>query len=117
MHTRKKGEKILKNFFGSIFINGDKLREAGIEYPIKVEYYKITNEDEILTKNKQMYGIQIIKTEYKEKISVEQSKIKNITNNEKEINKMLQQLKECEVTPIGLEDVLIELEEKNNFIY
>lgn len=34
----------MKNFFGSIFINRDELREAGIEYPIKVEYYKITNE-------------------------------------------------------------------------
>ena len=92
----------LKNFFGSIFINRDKLREAGIEYPIKVEYYKITNENEILLRNKQIYGVQVIKTEYKEKIGVEQSKIENITNNEKEINKMLQQLKEFEVTPIGL---------------
>ena len=34
----------MRNFFGSIFINRDKLREAWIEYPIKVEYYKITNE-------------------------------------------------------------------------
>ena len=107
----------LKNFFGSIFINRDKLREAGIEYPIKVEYYKITNENEILLRNKQIYGVQVIKTEYKEKIGVEQSKIENITNNEKEINKMLQQLKEFEVTPIGLEDVVIELEGKSNFSY
>ena len=36
----------MKNFFGSIFINRDKLYEAGINYPIKVEYYKITNEEE-----------------------------------------------------------------------
>ena len=107
----------LKNFFGSIFINRDKLREAGIEDPIKVEYYKITNENEILLRNKQIYGVQVIKTEYKEKIGVEQSKIENITNNEKEINKMLQQLKEFEVTPIGLEDVVIELEGKSNFAY
>ena len=38
----------VKNFFGSIFINRDELKEAGIDYPIKVEYYKITNEDEKL---------------------------------------------------------------------
>ena len=42
---KKKGGDIVKNFFGSIFINRDELREAGIDYPIKVEYYKIINEE------------------------------------------------------------------------
>ena len=91
----------MKNFFGSIFINRDELREAGIEYPIKVEYYKITNE--IPSRQKLIFGIQVIKTEYN-------------TNSEKEVDKILYQLKENEVTPIGLEDVLIELEEKINMI-
>ena len=100
----------MKNFFGSIFINCDELREAGIEYPIKVEYYKISNE--ISVNNRAIFGIQVIKTEYKEKIGVEQNKIENITSNEKEINKILKQLKEGEVTPIGLEDTLIELEDR-----
>ena len=104
----------MRNFFGSIFINRDKLREAGIEYPIKVEYYKITNE--IPIKHKLIFGIQIIKTEYKERIRIEQSKIENLTSNEKEIDKILDQLKNNEVTPIGLEDVVIELEEKINLI-
>lgn len=101
----------MKNFFGSIFINRDKLREAGIEYPIKVEYYKISNE--VSTRKRLLFGVQVIKTEYKEKIRVEQRKIENVTFNEKEINKILNQLKEGEVTPIGLEDVLIELEEND----
>ena len=104
----------MKNFFGSIFINRDELLDAGINYPIKVEYYKITKE-EIISRNRQIYGIQVIKTEYKEKIGVEQSKIESITNSEKVIDKILQQLKEYEVTPIGLEDAINELEEKNNF--
>ena len=99
----------MKNFFGSIFINRDDLREAGINYPIKVEYYKITNENQMKQKNKLIYGIQIIKTEYKEKIGVEQNKIEEITNDEREINKFLNIVKENEVTPIGLEDVIIEL--------
>ena len=55
----------MKNFFGSIFINRDKLSEAGINYPIKVEYYKIINEDKQIKSNKLIYGIQIIKTEYR----------------------------------------------------
>lgn len=100
----------MKNFFGSIFINRDELLEAGINYPIKVEYYKITNENEKEKNNKLIYGIQVIKTEYKDKIGVEQNKIENITNDENEITKMLSIIKENEVTPIGLEDVIIEIE-------
>lgn len=100
---------MVKNFFGSIFINRDKLEEAGINYPIKVEYYKITNEEPKMKQNKLRYGIQVIKTEYREKIGVEQSKIENITNDEKEIDKILGIIKEYEVTPISLEDVVVEL--------
>ena len=99
----------MKNFFGSIFINRDKLEEAGIKYPMKVEYYKITNETQKIKENELMYGIQIIKTEYKEKIGIEQNKLEHITNDEKEIMQMLEKLKENEVTPVGLEDVIIEL--------
>ena len=32
-------------FFGGTFLEKDELKEAGIEYPIKLEYYKIINED------------------------------------------------------------------------
>ena len=91
----------MKNFFGSIFINRDKLREAGINYPIKVEYYKIINEEE--------YGIQIVKTEYRDKIGVEQNKVEKITNNDKEIESLLYIMKENEVTPIALEDIITEI--------
>ena len=99
----------MKNFFGSIFINRDRLEEAGINYPIKVEYYKIINEEEKMKQNKLIYGIQVIKTEYRDKIGVEQEKIEHITNDENEITKMLSLIKENEVTPIGLEDVILEI--------
>ena len=99
----------MKNFFGSIFINRDELKEAGIDYPIKVEYYKIINEEEKIKKNKLIYGIQVIKTEYRDKIGVEQTKIEHITNDENEITKMLSLIKQNEVTPIGLEDVILEI--------
>ena len=99
----------MKNFFGSIFINRDKLLEAGINYPIKVEYYKIINEEEKVKKDKLLYGIQIIKTEYRDKIGVEGNKIESITNEEKEVDKMLTLMKENEVTPITLEDIVTEL--------
>ena len=102
----------MKNFFGSIFINRDELLEAGINYPIKVEYYKITDENEKEKENKLIYGIQVIKTEYRDKIGVEQNRIEHITNDENEIDKMLSLIKENEVTPIGLEDVIIEIRNK-----
>ena len=102
----------MKNFFGSIFINRDKLEEAGINYPIKVEYYKITNEEEKMKQNKLIYGIQVIKTEYKNKIGVEQEKIEHITNDENEISRILSIMKENEVTPIGLEDVILEIKNR-----
>ena len=103
---------MLKNFFGSIFINRDKLKEAGIKYPIKVEYYKITNEEEKIKENKLIYGIQVIKTEYRDKIGVEQNKIEHITNDENEITKILDIIKDGQVTPIGLEDVILEIKSR-----
>ena len=102
----------MKNFFGSIFINRDKLNEAGINYPIKVEYYKIINEEEKIKENKLIYGIQIIKTEYRDKIGVEHEKIEHITNDENEITEILSLMKEYEVTPIGLEDVILEIKSR-----
>ena len=102
----------VKNFFGSIFINRDELREVGIDYPIKVEYYKIINEEEKIKQNRLIYGIQIIKTEYKDKIGVEQQKIEHITNDENEISRILSIMKENEVTPIGLEDVILEIKNR-----
>jgi len=103
---------MLKNFFGSIFINRDELREAGINYPIKVEYYKITNEEEKIKENKLLYGIQVIKTEYRDKISVEQEKMEHISNDENDITEMLNVIKENEVTPVGLEDVILEIKSR-----
>jgi len=102
----------VKSFFGSIFINRDELREAGIDYPIKVEYYKITNEEEKIKQNRLIYGIQVIKTEYRDKIGVEQEKIEHITNDENEITRILGLIKENEVTPIGLEDVILEIKSR-----
>ena len=104
----------MKNFFGSIFINRDELREAGIDYPIKVEYYKIINEEEKINQNKLIYGIQVIKTEYRDKIGVEQEKMEHITNDENEIAQMLDIIKENEVTPIGLEDVILEIKSRQS---
>ena len=59
----------MKSFYGSIFISKEELKDAGIEYPIKVEYYKIISEKETSKSNEAIFGIQAVKTEYKDKIS------------------------------------------------
>ena len=108
MKIQKRKNKV-KTFFGGIFIETNKLKEEGIEYPIKVEYYKIINEEEKIKENKLIYGIQIIKTEYRDKIGVEQEKVEHITNDENEITKILDLMKRNEVTPICLKDVILEI--------
>lgn len=97
----------MKKFYGGVFINGEILKKAGIKYPIKIEYYKKINEEELLKRDKAKYGISIVKTEYtEEKIKVEEKDINYLTNDENRAEYILEMLKENYVTPIGVEDVL-----------
>lgn len=102
----------MKTFFDGIFISKEHLYEAGIKYPIKLEYYKTaqeeTNSNTREFKNK--YGIEVVKTEYLDgSVKVETKEMKNITNDIKEQEKILTLLRNNEVTPIGVEDVLEDL--------
>ena len=102
--------KILKSFYGGIFIEKTKLKEAGKEYPIKLEYYKRINEDEILRKEKAKFGISIVKTEYiPNNTKIEAEEIKYLSNDESKIDNMLKLFKKNEVTPVELEDVVFDL--------
>lgn len=97
----------MKIFFGGTFIEKEKLEEAGIEHPIKLEYYKIINEDEFIKKNNEKYGIKIVKTEYLQNdTKVEDKTIKYLSSNEQKINDILEILKYNEVTPISVQDVI-----------
>lgn len=99
----------MKTFFGGIFIEKKKLEEAGIYHPIKLEYYKNINEDDIINTNKAKFGISIIKTEYiKDSTQIEEKNIKYLTNDENQANNILRLFKENEVTPIGAEDIILE---------
>ena len=102
----------MKTFFDGIFISKEHLNEAGIKFPIKLEYYKTTREEssEIARENEYKYGIEIVKTEYREgNVRVETKEINNIANNIKDQEKILTLLRDNEVTPIGVEDVLEDL--------
>lgn len=96
----------MKTFFSSTFMNKKLLEEAGIHYPIRLAYYKIINE-EAEKQQKSKFGIYIVKTEYKkENIKIENKKIQYLTNDERKIEKILKTLRESEVTPIIVDDVL-----------
>ncbi len=99
----------MKKFFDGGFIPKEQLEEAGIEYPIKLDYYKTQEEKN----NEAKYGIEVVKTEYLGKnVNVETKTIKNILNSEEEQEKILKILKRNEVTPVGVDDVLEELLKK-----
>lgn len=107
----------MKIFFSSTFIKKEILKEARINHPIKLEYYKIINEDEMIKQEKPKFGIGVVKTEYIEKnIKVENKIIKYLSNDEKRIEEILKIFKENEVTPIGVTDVISDLSKKLIFI-
>ena len=100
----------MKIFFGGAFINRAQLKEEGKEYPIKIEYYKKINEDELVKSNNAKYGIYIVKTEYiPNNIKTEDKEIKYLTNDEQKVEKILDIFKRNEVTPIIIEDVINDL--------
>lgn len=41
----------MKTFFDGIFISKEHLEEAGIKYPIKLEYYKIARDENVKNTN------------------------------------------------------------------
>ena len=91
----------MKIFFSSTFMKKEDLIEVGISHPVKLEYYKLINEDEMIKKEKA-----------KNNTKVENKKIQYISNDEKRVEEFLNLLKENEVTPIAVEDVLSDFSKK-----
>ena len=94
----------MKTFFDGVFMSDAILEAANIKYPIKLEYYKtIDIEEDVGAK----YGIEIVKTEYKKgDVKIERKIVSDITTSTAEANKILTILRNNEVTPIGMQDVL-----------
>ena len=101
----------MKHFYAGTFMSREDLGNIGVDYPVKLEYYKTKpntiTENDI---NEEKYGIEIIKTSYIKNITeVEDSKIDEVTEDECLINKILDILKRNEVTPIAAEYVVEDL--------
>ena len=97
----------MKTFFDGIFINKNRLLDEGIEYPVKLEYYKtITGNENVENK----YGIEVVKTIYKDgNENIEKNEVPNITNNQNEADRILSILRDNEVTPSFIKDALDEI--------
>lgn len=98
---------IVKTFFDGVFLDKKEFEEEGIEYPIKLEYYRTSIDDEnVGTK----YGIEVVKTEYLEdNVNIEKKEINSIANSIYEVERILKILKKYKVTPVGLQDVIYEI--------
>ncbi len=103
----------MKIFFGGIFMQREKLKEVGIYHPIKLEYYKLINEEEAIKENSARYGINVVKTEYiGEKIKVENKVVKHLSDNERRVEEILEKFKEYEVTPNNVQEIITDFSRK-----
>lgn len=100
----------MRIFFGGTFINNEELEDKEISHPIKLEYYKQINEDEINNIYSKKYGIYIVKTDYiPNNTKIEVKDIKYVTNDEIEEDRILNIFKENQVTIINSEEVISDL--------
>ena len=96
----------MKTFFDGIFIDSSNTDEE-LEYPMKLEYYRTIKTEENVEAR---YGIEVVKTEFIQgKVNVESKRVENITKNLEEVERILTILKNNEVTPIGIQDVMDEI--------
>ena len=96
-----------KSFFGRTIIDSSDSDELRDSEKIELEYYETHNQAE---KNERKYGIEVIKKKHeKEKINIETKVINNISNEEKDVNKLLEILMINKVTPITVDDIISDI--------
>ncbi len=101
IETQEKEYK--RRFFTGTFISKEKLEENNISYPIRLEYYKIKN-------NNSEYGVEVVKTEYREEfIKIENEAVIKLTKEEDIINNLIRKLRDNFVTPVHLNEVIAEM--------
>ena len=96
-----------KSFFGKTVIDSSDSEELSEDEKIELEYYETHN---MVAKNEIKYGIEVIKKKDKnEKFNIESKIINNISNEEKEVNRLLEILIANKVTPITVDDIISDI--------
>ena len=107
----------MKKLYEEISIGKEELIGSNID-KMKIEYYKTNNESNILKEDEIKYGVEIVKKEYvgeEEKVEVGQA---FLCDNEKELNEVIEVLKNNQVMPVELEYIAHDyLYQKKNNIY
>ena len=93
-----------KSFFGMTRINSlDSEEKENIE-EIQLEYYETRNFNK---ENKGEYGIEVVKKIMKdERFNIETKIVNNISNEETQINKLLEIMLLNKVTPVTVDDII-----------
>ena len=111
---QKKGDNKLESvrtYYGGNYIDDKDLEESDVRNRIELEYYTTKTYGNKLNEEVEMYGIEIVKKEYKDEgINIEFRNRGNICNNLDKINTIVDTLKRCKVTPIGLDDVIDDID-------
>lgn len=96
-----------KSFFGRTVIDSSDSEDIGCDEKIELEYYETHN---LAQKYERKYGIEVIKkNEKSEKFNIESKIVNNISNEENEINKLLEILMLNKVTPISVDDIISDI--------
>lgn len=96
-----------KSFFGRTIIDSSDSENINDDERIEVEYYETHN---LTEKHGRKYGIEVLKrNQKKEKFNIESKIVNNISNEEKEINKLLEILMINKVTPVSVDDVISDI--------
>lgn len=96
-----------KSLFGRTTIDSSDSEEIKSDEKIELEYYETRNLNE---KHGRKYGIEVLKRNQKtEKFNIESKVINNISNEEKEINRLLEILMMNKVTPISVDDIISDI--------
>lgn len=103
----RKGELTLKYeryLYGKIQLDEEVLMQNNIYHNINLEYYKTKSN------NSEKYGIEIVKTEYINNEEKQENKyIEALTASEEKVENILSKLKNNQVTPVGLEYIIIDM--------
>lgn len=97
-----------KVYYGMTFLEAKDIRGTNVKNRIELEYYRIKKKKRhLLKESTETYGIEIVKKEYKgHKVNIEKEKVDRISNKKTSIDSILNVLKEFQVTPIALKDVI-----------
>ena len=100
----------MKHIYAGTFIKKNDLKSMGVNYPVKLEYYKTVQNTEQINNNEIVYGIEVVKTSYiNENVEVENTQISEFTKDEMIVNTILDTLRENEVTPVCAEYIVEDL--------